>query len=109
MNRICLIGRVSKIPVTGMTMSGVPAINLEIETKDKWIDKDGTTKEKVSFIKAIQWGKMAETTERFIGLNDIVGIEGSLSVRTSIGEGGRKEYAHEVKIQTIEKLNRDKE
>lgn len=104
MNKVILIGRVSRDPIFGSTAKGMSVLNLDIETIEKWIDKDGSSKNKRTFIRSVIWGRNAELTRDIVKKNDLVAIEGSLSVSSKESDG-KKEYKTEVKIQIIEVMN----
>lgn len=104
MNKILIIGRISKRPTLNSTTTGLQCLNMDLETKEKWIDKEGNPKENVTYLKAVQWGKLAEMTYANFSEDDLVAVEGSLAVNNFINDLGRKEYRHEIKIQRIEKI-----
>lgn len=105
LNKILLIGKISRDPVFGITKNGMPSISFDVATVENWIGKDGKSQEKIFYHSVVQWGKNAELTRDRVCKEDLVSIEGSLATQV-YEKDGEKRYKTEVKAQIIQVLKR---
>jgi len=106
MNRVLLVGRVTKPPVFGRAASGSPYIKFDIEVLETWRDKEGVDKIRREFIRISQWGKSAELAQEKVKINHLVSVEGSMMSHSFEDEDGKKQISTEVKADKIESLER---
>lgn len=79
LNKVLLMGNVTKDPVLKYTPAGVPVCDLGLAVNRKWNDsKTGEQKEEVVFVDCELWGKSAETTNQYIRKGRLVFVEGRL-------------------------------
>jgi len=100
MNRVTLVGRLTKDIELRTTTGGTPTCNFNIAV-DRGKNKDGV---RVSDFPAIvAWNKTAELCARYLHKGDRVGIDGSIQTR-NYEKDGRKVYITEVVAHSIEFL-----
>ena len=84
-NRIVLIGRLTKDPELRMTNSGTPVCNFTLAVERNYSDKQGDRP--VDFINIVTWRGLAENCAKHLGKGRLVGVDGSLNIRKSESDG----------------------
>ena len=85
LNRIVLIGRLTKNPELRMTNSGTPVCNFTLACERNYSDKQGNRP--VDFINIVTWRGLAENCAKHLGKGRLVGVDGSLNIRKSESDG----------------------
>ena len=85
LNRIVLIGRLTKDPELRMTNSGTPVCNFTLACERNYSDKQGNRP--VDFINIVTWRGLAENCAKHLGKGRLVGVDGSLNIRKSESDG----------------------
>ena len=86
-NKVILIGRLTKKPELKSTPNGKSVCNFTLAVQR---GKDNT-----DFIPCVMWGKTAEVLAQYTDRGSLVGVEGRIQVR-SYDSNGEKKYATEV-------------
>jgi len=81
LNRIVLIGRLTKDPSLRYTENGTPVCNFRIACERNYTNRDGDRD--VDFINIVTWRGLAENCARHLGKGRLVGVDGSLQIRKS--------------------------
>lgn len=97
MNRVCLIGRITKDVELRYTPNQKAVVSFVLAVAR---DKDTT-----DFIGCVVWNKQAENLEKYCGKGDLIGIDGSLRTRNYDNAQGQKVYVTEVLCNSIQYLN----
>ena len=85
LNRIVLIGRLTKDPELRMTNSGTPVCNFTLAVERNYTNRDGD--KDVDFINIVTWRGLAENCAKHLGKGRLVGVDGSLNIRKSESDG----------------------
>ena len=104
MNKVILIGRLTKDPQTRYTQSGVAVTTFTIAVDRKYAKKD-SGQPTADFIPIVTWRKLAEICANNLTKGRLVGIEGAMQVRTYDGDDGKKRYVTEVIADEVEFLS----
>lgn len=106
-NKVILIGRLTKDPETRVLTSGstVSTFNLAVERTFK--SRDG--EKEVDFIPIVTWGKTAELCEQYLQKGSLAGIAGRIQTRSYDANDGSKRYVTEVVAEEISFLTPKKE
>ena len=100
MNKVTLIGRLSKDPEMRYTESGKAICSFSLAVNRKWgRDNDGPT---ADFIPCVAWEKLAEITGHNLTKGSQVALEGRIQVRSYDAKDGSKRYVTEVIAQEVE-------
>ena len=109
LNRICLMGRVTRDPDLRYTPTGVAVIKFGLAVNYVYTSKDGKKNEEVTFFDATAFEKRAETLSKFVHKGDPIYLEGRMVSREWTTDSGEKRKAWEVKIETFQFLDGKKE
>jgi len=85
LNRIVLIGRLTKDPSLRYTSNGTPVCNFTLACERNYSDKQGDRP--VDFINIVTWRGLAENCAKHLGKGRLVGVDGSLNIRKSESDG----------------------
>lgn len=80
MNRVILVGRITKDPELKYTQTSVPFVNFTIAVNRTYVDQSG--ERQTDFINCIVWRKQAENLARYINKGALIGVEGKIQTRT---------------------------
>lgn len=103
MNKVILIGRLTKDPELKFTPGSGNAVCSLTLTVDKY-SKDG--QKAADFISVVIWGKQAENTANFMSKGKQLGVCGRIQVRTYDAKDGTKRYVTEVVAEEVQFLDK---
>lgn len=103
MNRVILIGNLSKDPELRTTQSGVSNCNFTIAVNRKFSGSDG--KKQVDFIPVVTWRKTAELCGKYLAKGRKVAIIGEIQTRSYDAKDGSKRFVTEVVADEVEFLS----
>lgn len=99
-NKVILLGNLTRDPEVRYTPNGIAVASFAIAVNRKY--KQGEeTKEEVSYIDIVVFGKQAESCGQYIGKGDSVMIDGRLQQRRWETEDGQKRNKVEVVAQSV--------
>jgi single-strand DNA-binding protein len=102
LNRIVLIGRLTRDPELRYTSNGTPVCNFTLAVERNYTNRDGDRD--VDFIKIVTWRGLAENCARHLGKGSLVGVDGSLQIRKS--ENNNRTYINpEVNADNVRFLD----
>ena len=105
LNKIFLIGNLTKEPELKYIPSGSAVGTLRIAVNRKYKAQDGTMKEDVLYTTVTVWGKTAENCNEFLAKESPVFVEGRLQSRSYEGQDGQKKYVTDVVAERIQFLS----
>ena len=101
LNKVLLIGNLTRDPEMRYTNSGTPVVTFGMATNKSWKDEDGETKEIAEFHNLVAWNKMAEICQQLLAKGMKVYIEGSLNTRSWEAEDGSTRYKTEIRVEDM--------
>jgi len=102
MNKVVLIGRLTRDPDLRYPSSNIPVANFTIAVNRPFENQNG---ERVAdFINVIVWRKQAENVKKYIGKGSLVAVEGRIQTRNYDGADGKKVYVTEVVADSVQFL-----
>ena len=101
LNKVQLIGNLTRDPEMRYTNSGTPVVTFGVATNKSWKDQDGNVKEIAEFHNIVAWNKIAEICQQLLAKGMKVYIEGSLTTRSWEVEDGSKRYKTEVRVDDM--------
>ena len=102
MNKVVLIGRLTKDPELRYTSSNVPAASFTLAVNRNFQNQNGVRE--ADFINIVMWRKQAETVKKYLTKGSLISIEGRIQTRNYDGADGKKVYVTEVIADNFEFL-----
>lgn len=99
MNRIVLIGRLTRDPELKFTQSGKAVATFSIA-----VNRPFSKEKEADFFNVVVWGKSAENCANYLAKGRLVGLEGRLQSRSYETQDGQKRYVTEVIADNVEFL-----
>ncbi len=87
LNRVLLIGNLTKDPELRYTPSGTPVANLRLAVNSSFKDQAGQRKEETCFVTIVVWARQAETCNQYLKKGRSIFVEGRLLYRSWEVEG----------------------
>jgi len=108
LNKVMLIGNLTKDPELKALPNGTKVVNFGIATNRNWKDKDGNKKEEVEFHNIVAFAKTAEVIAQWVKKGHQIYIEGRLQTRTWDADG-KKMYRTEILAENFQFGNKPQE
>lgn len=111
MNKVLLIGRLTKDPELRYTQSGMAvcqftlAVNKNL-SKDKKEEMEAQNKATADFPRIVVWGKMGENASRYLKKGSQCAIDGSIQTGSYEDNNGNRVYTTDIVAQHVEFLTR---
>jgi single-strand DNA-binding protein len=102
LNRVVLIGRLTKDVEVRFTSSGTAVANFTVACNRKFNDE-------TDFIQVVVWRGLAENCHKYIGKGSLVALEGRLQVSNYEDQDGKKVWKTEVVAEDVRFLDSKKE
>lgn len=107
MNKILLVGRLTRDPELRYTQTGVAVARFTVAVNRPFTNQQG---ERVAdFIDVVTWRTQAENCANYLTKGRLVGVEGRLQIRSYETQDGQKRRAAEVVADRVEFLERSRE
>ena len=94
MNKVILIGRLTKDPELKTTPSGTPTTTFTIAVDRNFTNQNG--QREADFINCVAWRKQAENISRYCFKGSQVAVEGRIQTRSYDAQDGTKRYVTEI-------------
>lgn len=99
LNRIILIGRLTRDPELRYTASGVAVATFALAVDRPYSNNQG--EKEVDFINIVTWRGLAETCANYLKKGRLTAVEGRLQIRNYDNNEGRKVYVSEVVADNV--------
>lgn len=96
LNKVMLIGRLTKDPEVRATPGGTSVTSFSIATNRAYTDAQGQKQDKVEYHNIVAWGKLAEICGQYLTKGKRTYMEGRLQTRDWVGQDGIRRYSTEV-------------
>lgn len=107
LNKVLLIGNLTRDPELRSTPSGQSVANFAIATNRVWKDpQSGEKKEAVEFHNIVMWRRLAEIAGQYLRKGSKIFLEGRLQTRSWQDQSGTKKYMTEVVAENMQMLDR---
>lgn len=101
-NKVVLIGRLTKDPELSFTNSGVAVCKFTVAVNRRF-KKEG--QQEADFIPVVVWNKQAESTSNYMSKGSLIGISGRIETRSYEAKDGTKRYVTEVVAEEVSFLS----
>lgn len=94
LNRVILIGRLTRDPELRYTPSGVAVTQFTLAVDRPFTNQQG--EREADFINIVTWRKLAETCANYLAKGRLTAVEGRIQVRNYDNSEGRRVYVTEI-------------
>jgi len=99
MNRVVLVGRLTKDPELRYTNTNIPVVQFTLAVSRSYVSKNG--EREADFINCVVWRQQAENLARFMRKGSLIGVDGQLQSRSFDDANGVRRYVTEVVCESI--------
>ena len=100
MNKVEIIGRLTKDPEVKMTQNQTPFCNFTVAVDRRFKDSNG--QRQADFINCVAWRQTAEFIQKYFRKGSRIGICGCIQTRSYEEDDGRKVFITEVIAEEVE-------
>jgi single-strand DNA-binding protein len=101
-NKVILVGRLTRDPEVRTTPSGQTVATIGLATNNFWTDKSGQKQEKTEFHNIVLWGRLAEIAGQYLTKGQESYFEGRLQSRTYTGKDGVERKVTEIVAENMQ-------
>lgn len=101
-NRVVLVGRVTKDPELRHTGQNIAVTNFNLAVNRTYTNSEG--EREADFINCQVWRKAAENVAKYVSKGSLVGVEGRLQVRKYQDKEGQDRWLTEVVCESVQFL-----
>ncbi|MEQ2529162.1 single-stranded DNA-binding protein [Bacillaceae bacterium CLA-AA-H227] len=102
MNRVVLVGRLTKDPELRYTPNGVPVATFTLAVNRTFSNQQG--EREADFINCVIWRRPAENVANFLKKGSLAGVDGRIQTRNYEGQDGKRVYVTEVVAESVQFL-----
>lgn len=103
MNKVVLIGRLTRDPELRTTQAGTPVCTFTVAVDRRFAKKSEENNQPTAdFIPIVTWGKTAEFCNQYFSKGKLIGIDGRIQTRNYEAQDGTKRYVTEVIAEAVE-------
>lgn len=104
MNRVNIVGRLTKDPELRYTPNGVPVATFTLAVNRTWVKPDENGQVPADFINCVVWRKPAENTANYLKKGSLAGVDGRIQTRFYDGQDGKRVFVTEVVAESVQFL-----
>ncbi len=102
MNRVSLVGRLTKEPDLRHTTSGRAVCQFTVAINRTFTNQQG--QREADFIPVVTWDKTAENLAKYMHKGSLISVDGRIQTRNYDDKDGKKVYVTEVIAQSVQFL-----
>ncbi|MDT0112156.1 single-stranded DNA-binding protein [Listeria booriae] len=102
MNRVVLVGRLTKDPELRYTPAGVAVATFTLAVNRNFTNQAG--EREADFINCVIWRKPAENVANFLRKGSLAGVDGKVQTRNYEGQDGKRVYVTEILAESVQFL-----
>jgi single-strand DNA-binding protein len=102
LNRVVLVGRLTKDPELKYTPNGVAVANFTLAVNRPFSNQQGDRE--ADFINCVVWRKPAENVSNYLKKGSLAGVDGRLQTRSYENNQGQRVYVTEVMAESVQFL-----
>jgi single-strand DNA-binding protein len=108
LNKVLLIGNLTRPPELRYTPSGIAVADLRLAVNRSFSTQGGERREETCFLTVVVWGKQAESCSEYLDKGSQIFVEGRLQTRDWEGKDGQKRTVTEVVAERVQFMSRTK-
>jgi len=102
LNRVVLVGRLTRDPDLRYTPSGVAVANFNIAVNRPFSNQQG--EREADFINCVVWRRPAENLANYMKKGSLIGVDGRVQTRNFEGQDGKRVYVTEIVAESVQFL-----
>ncbi|EAA0044688.1 single-stranded DNA-binding protein [Listeria monocytogenes] len=102
MNRVVLVGRLTKDPDLRYTPAGAAVATFTLAVNRPFTNQQG--EREADFINCVVWRKPAENVANFLKKGSMAGVDGRVQTRNYEGNDGKRVYVTEIVAESVQFL-----
>jgi single-strand DNA-binding protein len=102
MNRVVLVGRLTKDPELKYLANGTPVATMTLAVNRPFSNQQG--EREADFINVVVWRKPAENAANYLKKGSLAGVDGRIQTRSYEGQDGKRVYITEVVADSVQFL-----
>ncbi|ASN03811.1 single-stranded DNA-binding protein [Virgibacillus necropolis] len=102
LNRVVLVGRLTKDPDLRYTPNGVAVANFTLAVNRPFSNQQGNRE--ADFINCVVWRRPAENLANYMKKGSMVGVDGRVQTRNFEGQDGKMVYMTEIVADSVQFL-----
>lgn len=102
MNRVVLVGRITKDPELKKTNNNNSVVNFTIAINRTYTSASG--EREADFINCVAWNKTAENMAAYLSKGSLIAVEGRIQTRSYEDNDGKRVYLTEVYVDNLQFL-----
>src|SRR5690625_1783146 len=99
MNRVVLVGRLTRDPDLRYTPNGVAVATFTVAVNRPFKNQQG--EQEADFINCVAWRKQAENLANYMRKGSLVGVDGRVQTRSYDNQEGRRVYVTEILAESV--------
>ncbi|MFA6185316.1 MAG: single-stranded DNA-binding protein [Candidatus Shapirobacteria bacterium] len=101
LNRVMLIGNLTRDPELRYTPAGMAVVSFGLATNRVWVTKQGERKEDAQFHRIVAWNKLAELCSQLLSKGRRVYVDGRIQYRDFVDQENNKKQIAEIIIDDM--------
>ncbi|WMM33653.1 single-stranded DNA-binding protein [Shouchella clausii] len=102
LNRVVLVGRLTRDPELRFTPNGVAVANFTLAVNRPFSNQQG--EREADFINCVVWRKPAENVANFLKKGSLAGVDGRVQTRSYDNNEGRRVFVTEIVAESVQFL-----
>lgn len=101
-NRVILVGRLTKDPDLRYTPNGVPVATFTLAVNRNFSNQQG--ERETDFLNCVVWRQQAENVANYLKKGNLAGVDGRIQTRNYEGQDGKRVYVTEILAESVQFL-----
>ncbi|WP_373894368.1 single-stranded DNA-binding protein [Virgibacillus natechei] len=102
LNRVVIVGRLTKDPDLRYTANGVAVANFTVAVDRTFTNQQG--EREADFIRCVTWRRQAENLANYMKKGSMVGVDGRVQTRNFEGQDGKTVFMTEIVAESVQFL-----
>jgi single-strand DNA-binding protein len=102
MNRVVLVGRLTKDPDLRYTPNGIAVASFTLAVNRTFTNQNG--EREADFVNCVIWRKPAENVANYLKKGSLAGVDGRIQTRNFEGQDGKRIFVTEVLAESVQFL-----
>ena len=101
-NRVVLVGRITRDPETQQTNTGIPYVRFTLAVNRPFKDQNG--ERQADFINCVAWRSQADFMRSFVRKGNQLAVEGRIQTNSYTDASGNNRQAFDILVESVSNL-----